>query len=214
MSNKKIFTLFILSVIIFIISISCSKENADPAANATTVDQDKRNITATFDDFYGCLNKLDDGDLSSFLLYSLFNNANQEYNDSYLNTLFNKFKSQYGQIVLNEKLQYATLTGIYTYNPATGMWSRTNSSNTITLKFPSVSTNPAIDSEMVLNSYSDTNTTYNGKVTWLPTAANLTLKRNNNTLFSISLTNIAFDVNTNFTMPINADIAIDRKSVV
>ena len=178
MLSKQLLKITSLFAILFVILISCSKDNGGPAVSQTTVQEDKQNITSTFDGFYSCLNKLDDGDLSSFLLYSMFNNTSQVYNDSYLNTVFNKFKLQHGQLILNDKLQFASLTGIYTYNPVNSIWTKTSSSSVITLKFPSISTNNNVDSELTLNSYSDQNVIYNGKNKWLPTSASLSLKRN------------------------------------
>ncbi len=201
--NKfKLIALIIFSIIIL---NSCSKESAGPAA--TTVAQDKQNISNTIHDFYGCLTTLDDGDLSNFLLYSLFNSTNQHYNDTYLKTLTDKFELQFGQLVLNDRMQFANNTGIYTWSNTTQSWTKVNSSNVITLKFPSRS-NQVIDSELSFNSYSDVLTSYNATNYWLPTGANLTLKRDGNLVFSLNLSNVTFDTSTNFTMPINADISI------
>ncbi|CAN1506831.1 hypothetical protein MCEGE10_00670 [Flavobacteriaceae bacterium] len=197
--------LLALAVFSVIILNSCSKESATPAA--TTVVQDKQNISNTIDDFYGCLNTLNDGDLSNFLLYSLFNSTNQQYNDTYLKTLTDKFELQFGQLVLNDRMQFANNTGIYTWSNTTQLWTKVNSSSVITLKFPS-RLNQVIDSELSFNSYSDVLTSYNSNNYWLPTGANLTLKRNGNLVFSLNLSNVTFDTSTNFTMPINADISI------
>jgi hypothetical protein len=198
----KLITLVIFSLITL---NSCTK--VSEVSPTTTVAQDKQNITNTISDFYGCLNTLDDGDLSNFLLYSLFNSTNQQYNDTYLKTLTDKFELQYGQLVLNDRMQFANNTGIYTWSNITQSWSKVNSSNVITLKFPS-RLNQVIDSELIFNSYNDALTTYNATNYWIPTGANLTLKRNGNLVFSLNLSNVTFDTSTNFTMPTNADISI------
>jgi len=202
---KKIF--FSVLVMVMAIIYSCSSDSSSNSS-ATTVAQDKQNIVNTINGFYSCLNTLDDGDLSNFLLYSLFNNTNQVYNDSWIKTLTDKFELQYGDIVINDKLQFANRAGVYTYNVNTQAWTKVSNSSVITLKFPSRQNQTSIDSELSLNSYSDTSTSYNSSTVWLPTAANLTLKRDNNTVFSLSLSNVTFDVNANFTMPTNADITI------
>jgi hypothetical protein len=62
-------TLIALTTLALVV-ISCSKDSG-AATSTTTVAQDKQNITNTMNDFYTCLNTLDDGDLSNFLLYSL-----------------------------------------------------------------------------------------------------------------------------------------------
>ena len=196
-------TILLIAGVVF---YSCSKDSSSPAT--TTVADDKQNITKTFNDFYGCLNTLDDGDLSNFLLYSLFNNTAQTYNDSYLNALKVQFELQYGKIILNDKLQFANRTGVYTWSQTANSWTKVSNSSVIKLIFPSRTTNPALDSELTLNSYNDSSVTYTTKTYWLPTGASLTLKRNNNTVFTADISNVSFVIGTNFSMPISADITI------
>ncbi len=203
--NKIKLKLSVFAIFLLIILNSCSKEGE--VLPTTTVTQDKQNITNTISDFYGCLNSLDDGDLSKFLLYSLFNSTNQQYNDTYLKSLTDKFELQYGQLILNDRMQFANNTGIYTWINSTRLWTKVNNSNAITLLFPS-RLNQANDSELSFNSYNDFLTSYSATNYWIPTAANLTLKRNGNLVFSLNLSNVTFDTSTNFTMPINADISI------
>jgi hypothetical protein len=206
-SNQIKGAIFGLALIVLTVFYSCSSSNNSDPSN-TTVAEDRQNITNTINSFYDCLNTLDDGDLSSFLLYSLFNSTNQQYNDTWLKNLSDKFELQYGQIVMDNKLQFATRTGVYTWSNTTQSWTKINNSSVITLKFPSRQNQTAIDSELSLNSYSDTSTSYNSNTVWLPTGASLTLKRNDITVFSANLSNITFDINTNFTMPTNADLTI------
>lgn len=198
---------FSIVTILGIILYSCSSDNGS-SSSSTTVAQDKQNIANTIDDFYSCLNALDDGDLSNFLLYSLFNTTDHSYNDSYLKSLSDKFELQYGKLIMNDRFQFANRTGVYTWNINSQSWSKVANSSVITLLFPSVQNNTTIDSELSLNSYSETLTTYTSNSYWLPTAANLTLKRNNNTVFSLALSNVTFQTGTNFSMPLTADIAI------
>lgn len=199
----------IIAFLVITLSVlySCSDSSDNPATQ-TTVAEDKQNITNTFNSFYSCLNTLDDGDLSDFLLYSLFNNTNQEYNDTWIKSLSNKFEAQYGDIILNDRLQFANKTGVYTYNVSTESWTKVANSSLITLRFPSVSTQSTIDSELTLSSYNDTSVTYSSNAVWLPTDVNLTLKRNDVLLFSLNLSNVTFDVNTNFSMPTSATVSI------
>lgn len=202
---------FKLAILAFIISLSLfySCSSSSPADDSsTTVAQDKQNITSTIEGFYGCLNTLDDGDLSDFLLYSLFNNGSSEYNDTYLKSLSDKFELQYGEIILNDKLQFATKTGIYTWNTSTNSWTKVANSTMIRLIFPSIQNNTALDSELTLDTYNDVSTSFEANTYWLPTAANLTLKRSGTTLFSLNLSNVTFQTGTNFSMPISADLTV------
>lgn len=203
---KKI--IFAAVVLLASVIYSCSSDSGTADASPTTVAEDRQNITNTVNNFYSCLNTLDDGDLSDFLLYSLFNTANQTYSDSYLKSLSDKFELQYGDLILNDKLQFANRTGVYTWSQTTTSWTKVANSSIIRLVFPSRNNNPALDSELTLNSYSDTSTSFSSHTYWAPTAANLTLKRNGTTVFSLNLTNVSFQTGTNFSMPINADIEV------
>lgn len=189
--------------------ISCSKDNSTPApTTTTTVAEDKQNITSSIEGFYSCLNTLDDGDLSNFMLYSLFNSTDLKYNGTWIKKLSNKFETQFGKIVINDKLQFAQRTGVYNWDNATLSWIKSTDSSIIKLIFPSKENQSLVDSELSFNSYSDLSVTYKATPTWVPSAANLTLKRSGVLLFSINLSNVTFDINTNFSMPTNADIAI------
>ena len=196
----------ILSLILLSIIYACSSDSDNTPT--TTVAEDKQNINNTFDSFYICLNVLDDGNLSDFLLYSLFNNTNQEYNDTYLKSLSDKFELQYGDLIVNEQFQFANRTGIYTWNSTNNSWSKTANSSEIILKFPSRENQTIIDSELSLNSYNDIQTYFEAYSYFLPTNVSLTLKRNNTTVFSLNLSNVTFQTGTNFSMPLTATITI------
>ena len=120
----------------------------------------------------------------------------------------NNFEAQYGEMVINERLQFANRKGIYTWNSNSQSFVKINNATTITLKFPSRENQTINDAELILNSYSDLNTSFNNNAYWIPTNASLQLKRDNTLIFSLNLSNITFDTNTNFSMPTNADITI------
>ncbi|RXM52789.1 MULTISPECIES: hypothetical protein [unclassified Chryseobacterium] len=185
-----------------------SSDDSITENRTTTVAQDKENIKKTINSFYDKLNVLDDGDLSKYILYTMFNNTAQEYDDSYLNNVIESFETQFGEVLINNKLQFATKLGVYTYNNTTGQWAKTGNSTGIVLKFPSVKNQAAVDGELALTSYSDIQTSYNSETIWLPKTFDLTLKRNDNTIFSMNLSNVTFDNSTNFSMPISANIKI------
>ncbi|WP_336690912.1 MULTISPECIES: hypothetical protein [unclassified Chryseobacterium] len=186
---------------------SCSS-STDDSIHTTTVNEDKANIKKTIDGFYSKLNTMDDGDLSKFILYSMFNNTAQEFDDSYLNNVVEGWENQFGEALINNKLQFANRLGTYTYNNANGTWTKIANSSNVVLKFPSVANSSVIDSELTLSSYTDIQTSYNSEVVWLPKTFNLVLKRSGNTVFSMDLSNVTFDNSTNFSMPISANIQI------
>ncbi|MEO4004082.1 MULTISPECIES: hypothetical protein [unclassified Flavobacterium] len=189
---------------------SCSSDSSSDSSASTpeSVADAKQNITNTFNSFYNCLNTLDDGELSNFILYSLFNSGNQDYNDSWIKNLSNKFEGQYGKMFLNNKLQFANRAGVYVWNSTSQSWTKQAASNIITLRFPSRQNHSGNDAEFSLNAYNDTSVSYTSETYWLPTLVNFTLKRDNNLVFSLNASNITFNVNTNFSMPTNADVVI------
>ncbi|MBP7172502.1 MAG: hypothetical protein KBA33_00340 [Cloacibacterium sp.] len=73
MKLRKLFFSIIASLAIILTANSCSKGTTeDPTESTTTVAQDKQNIKKTISGFYDCMNTLDDGDFSNFILYSFF----------------------------------------------------------------------------------------------------------------------------------------------
>ena len=195
---------FLFAIFIYACSSDTNSNNPSP----TTVAEDKQNIANTFNDFYACLSTLEDGDLSNFILYSLFNSGSQQYNDTWLKSLSNQFELQYGDLVLNNRMEFASNTGVYTWNSASQVWTKVANANVIQLKFPSKSDVATIDSELTLNSYVDTSTSFNNVEYWLPTNLTGSLKRDGVQVFSINMSNITYDTGTNFSMPLSANITI------
>jgi hypothetical protein len=195
---------FLFAIFIY----ACSSDSDSNDSSPTTVAEDKQNITNTFNDFYSCLNTLEDGDLSDFILYSLFNSESEQYNGTWLKTLTNQFELQYGVLVLNNRMEFASNKGVYTWDNASQEWTKVANANVIQLKFPSKSDVAILDSELTLNSYADTPTSFNNVDYWLPTDLIGSLKRDGIQVFSINMSNITYDSGTNFSMPLSANITI------
>lgn len=205
---KKLSLAFIAVFTYIFIVYSCSNRTSDePTDTTTTVAQDKQNIKNTFSGFYDCMNTLDDGDFSNFLLYSFFNNTNHEFNTTYLEKIFDVFENQYGTLILNDRFQFANRTGIYTWNNSTKLWSKQTNSNSIIFKFPAKE-NQTIDTEAAIEGYNDALTRYGNNSLYMPKAFNFIVKRSEKTIFSANLSNVTFDNSTNFSMPLTADITI------
>ncbi|MCX6184587.1 MAG: hypothetical protein NTX74_06000 [Flavobacterium sp.] len=208
--NIKFFKTSCIAFLFGIFIYACSGDSNSNSNNTspTTAAQDRQNITNTFNEFYSCLNTLDDGQLSNFILYSLFNSGNEQYNETWLKNLTNQFELQYGVLVLNNRMEFASNKGVYTWDNVSQEWTKVASANVIQLKFPSKSDVATLDSELTLNSYADTPTSFNNVDYWLPTNVTGSLKRNGTTVFSINLSNITYNTGTNFSMPLSANITI------
>lgn len=205
---KKILTCLAAAFLVVFIVFSCKNSNNTDEDDVVAVSQDKENIKTTITGFYNCLNKLNDGDFSNFILYSLFNSGNSEFNETWTKNLFDKFETQFGGFIVDEKFQFATRSGIYSWNNTSKKWVKDSNSTVITLKFPSKSGITTNDTEITLSNYSDAKAVYGTDTVWLPKLATLSLKRNGNEVFSLNLSNVTFEVGTNFTMPLSADINI------
>jgi len=204
---KKII-LFIGMGVATIFGIQACSTSVEDTTHTTSVAEDKENIKKTINGFYDKLNVIDDGDFSKYVLYTMFNNTAQEYDDSYLNNVVEKWETQFGDALIDNKLQFANKLGTYTYNPVSSTWTKVANANAVVLKFPSVQNQIAVDSELTLTSYTDIQTSYNSETIWLPKTFDITLKRSGNTVFSMKLSNVTFDNSTNFSMPISANVQI------
>lgn len=171
--------LFLLTALIV---FSCS-EDKDSSNQLTSVEDDQQNIENSIDLFYGCMQSMEDGDFSDFLLDTLFDNSG-EFDDAYLNTIFDTFEDQYGDLFFNDRFQFSNRVGIYTWNKSESSWDFTANANKITFNFPSKENTTSNDMEVSVNSYSDTKVSYDAESIWMPTAVNVTMKHNNVELFT------------------------------
>ena len=206
MNMKKISKTLLSSILLMLLIFSC-KNDDDSIDQITTVEEDQQNIRNSISQFYDCLQSMEDGSLSQFILNTLFDSS-QEFDDSYIDTLFEAFENQYGAFLINDRFQFSNRKGVYTWNQSTSLWDVSSGSETIVIEFPSTATTSTNDVEIVFNSYSDTEASFDSDVLWLPTQINVSMLHNNIQLVAITADNITFDTSDNFSMPTNADISI------
>ena len=107
---KKII-LFVGMGVATIFGIQACSTSVEDTSHTTSVAEDKANIKKTINGFYDKLNVIDDGDFSKYVLYTMFNNTAQEYDDSYLNKVVEKWETQFGDALIDNKLQFANKLG-------------------------------------------------------------------------------------------------------
>jgi hypothetical protein len=116
------------------------------------------------------------------------------------------------------RFNFARLAGKYTWNSGSERWDVT-SHNAILLSFPSSESKTANDCEAAFTAYEDKRCDIEGDIIYLPTKANIYLKKDNETLFSTNLSasyseyGIPAKVTVNvYAKPLNVDVAFTQES--
>ena len=192
---KKGKLIYVASAIIFIsvaIIYSGCKKSSDPtaaAAQLTTVSQDKLFLSNSMTDISQCMSTLNSGDLAT-AFYGFTGLSNGTANNKvWMETLRDKLDNlvDFTSIYTPWKLNFSQSYGTYTWNQGSQTWTKTALSNQIVINFPSSPAQSFNDCQMQLTQYSDNLYFINNDSVYLPTNLNCTLKRNQNTLFSLAL---------------------------
>ena len=189
---------------------TCSKKDDE---KEYTAEESKAVVRSTMDNFYNCLQNLNDGGFANFfhdLLFKGTERGHQGKTQSWGNFLGEKFEAQdYWDPQKNAegKFAYQALKGTYTWNKNTELWEKTANNENVTFIFPATkgATN---NGKLVIDQYEDTETTYGNDKVYLPTAAHLYASVDNTKVFEVTVKNVTFDKKTNFTMPLSAHISI------
>ena len=201
---KKILPLLLLLITLF---VSCSDDDNTPGNQATSVEEDQQNIENSVNQFYDCIQSYEAGELSQFILNTLID-ASGDIDEAHIDMLLEQFDNQYGEAIINDRLQFSNRLGNYTWNATTSQWEQSANANKIVLSFPATEVTTTNDMEISFDSYSDTEVSFDAESIWLPSALSMSMKQNNVELASVTVSNITFDVNDNFSMPTNIEISI------
>ena len=184
---------------------SCSSEDSNNDSS-TTVTEDQQNIEASMGLLLNCLDTFEDGAFSTEL-QDFFNIANGEIYSDYADLLLDQLD------VFNiefENFNYSSHVGNYNWNATTQEWDFTNNTNnTMVFMFPHDENSTANNVELAITSYTSQIVTFDGENSEFPTALTGHIKKNNVELFNISLSNVVYEVNSNFSFPSNLDLSIN-----
>lgn len=188
---------------------TCSKKDDE---KEYTAEESKAVVRSTMDNFYNCLQTLNDGGFANFFHELLFKEALRDQDgetQSWGEFLGEKFDKQNFAEGLTEgdRFNYHRMKGTYTWNKNTELWEKTANNENVTFIFPATkgATN---NGKLVIDQYEDTETTYGNDKVYLPTAAHLYATIDNTKVFEVTVKNVSFDKKTNFTMPLSAHISI------
>ena len=190
---------------------TCSKKDDE---KEYTAEESKAVVRSTMDNFYNCLQNLNDGGFANFFHELLFKEAVRDQDgetQSWGNFLGEKFEAQdYWDPQKNTegKFAYQALKGTYTWNKNRELWEKTANNENITFIFPATKQATTNNGKLVIDQYEDTETTYGNDKVYLPTAAHLYASVDNTKVFEVTVKNVTFDKKTNFTMPLSAHISI------
>ena len=190
---------------------TCSKKDDE---KEYTAEESKAVVRSTMDNFYNCLQNLNDGGFANFFHDLLFKETVRDHQgetQSWGNFLGEKFEAQdYWDPQKNTegKFAYQALKGTYTWNKNRELWEKTANNENITFIFPATKEATTNNGRLVIDKYEDTETTYRDDKVYLPTAAHLYATIDNTKVFEVTVKNVTFEKKTNFTMPLSAHISI------
>ena len=189
---------------------TCSKKDDE---KEYTAEESKAVVRSTMDNFYNCLQNLNDGGFANFFHELLFKEAFRDQDgetQSWGEFLGEKFDKQNFAEGLTEgdRFNYHRMKGTYTWNKNTALWEKTANNENVTFIFPATKEATTNNGRLVIDQYEDTETTYGDDKVYLPTAAHLYASVDNTKVFEVTVKNVTFDKKTNFTMPLSAHISI------
>lgn len=215
---KKNNYLLMLFAAVFLTVVSCTESNEPDVANPTTVEEDKENIKANMDSFYSCLETLADGGFSDFFYKAIIKEdvetthsgswGSYTESESWINFTMEQFDRQFGPFNKDNGFNYNGLKGKYSWDIVEKKWERIADASIIELNFPSVYTGTLNNAVLIVDSYEDIEVSYTNEIVKLPTKGHLLVTVDNVKTFEIDIKEVTYDVNTNFSMPLKADIQI------
>jgi hypothetical protein len=176
------------SVGLFLLAASAFTACKSDSPAATTVSEDKTNIQASLDSLSSNLDQLSNG--SFFQAEAEFLNINggvaQDIN--WADSVFNGFGDVVddNNVFTDGRFVFSGIVGKYTWNKTSATWTKTTNSTLVAL-FPSSKTSTTNNCEFGITKYTDQSVTVNGSAIYLPTAANVYLKKDNVQIASLVL---------------------------
>lgn len=176
------------SVGLFLLAASAFTACKSDSPAATTVSEDKTNIQAALDSLSSNLDQLSNG--SFFQAEAEFLNIKggiaQDVNwaDSVSNGLGDVIDNK--NVFADGRFGFSALVGKYTWNGNSAPWTKTTSS-TFVAQFPSSKTSTKNNCELGITKYTDQSVTINGNAIYLPTAADVYLKKDNMQIASLAI---------------------------
>lgn len=185
---KQIFYFLILMAILFSFGCNDNENNNDNdnELTPTTVAQDKENISATFENSLDLITEMRDGNFIQSLFKFLQLNDGEVLSEVWIDKMNSELSNVITQDpIIENRLDYSTLTGTYTWDLNTETWSKTTNSNMV-IRFPSTENSTINDCEFIFSNYRDKSFVVNNETIYLPTEIDALLKKNDFNIMSLS----------------------------
>jgi hypothetical protein len=158
----------------------------DNELTPTTVAQDKENISATFENSLDLITEMRDGNFIQSLFKFLQLNDGEVLSEVWIDKMNSELSNVITQDpIIENRLDYSTLTGTYTWDLNTETWSKTTNSNMV-IRFPSTENSTINDCEFIFSNYRDKSFVVNNETIYLPTEIDALLKKNDFNIMSLS----------------------------
>lgn len=208
---KKIHSVFFTGIMISLLTLAGCGDD-DESNRETSVDDDKANIEATFDEALNCLKMLKDGPAMNVLLGEFLSLSDgQVFNEDWIDDLTVELKDVFDLRLIedNQRFDIGFFAGTYTYNSPLGLWTKTSDQdNRVVFEFPSSPEEAMNNAVMVIENYSDTRVQIESETYYLPNTANINVTVDGTEIFRLTLRDVDYDDNNDFEIPVAVDLEI------
>jgi hypothetical protein len=108
-----------------------------------------------------------------------------------------------------DRFEFNSFVGTYTYNPADTTWSKSTAQTTkIIFKFPSTDTSTSNNVEVSINSYADIQAVLDGETVFLPKSGNATIKIDGALIAELNIANVTYENGLEISIPTNIEASL------
>ena len=215
----------IMALFLAILLVNCNgKDNEETQKEPLTAEEAKQAITGTIDNFYACMQNLNDGGFSNFFYKSFFVVAETrtqtiDYGNGFPYTrteeyrwfelLAEAFDSQFGRLSDGQGFKYQALKGKYIWNREAKTWYKEQNNDNITLLFPADKDASSNNATLVFSDYEDERLTVAmNEIVRLPKKGKMSVTIDKQKIFEVVLSNVRYSQATNFVVIESADMSV------
>jgi len=204
-------------LIISILFMGCEGEDGvdEITDSKNTSEQDKVIVENQIEDFLGCMESMESGELSQLLLdlYDNIENDNTNYHDDVLEAFTNLNIGQFIETMdyPYDLFNFSNHTGTYKYNTALGTWTTENASNAINILFPVFTNSNSNDIEIRLSNVKQELIDIIDEKVYIPTSLVLDVYFNSKRVFGVNIKNVKYEMQDEIPVPTDIDLTIYTK---
>ena len=215
---------------ILLLALSCKKDKLSKTTDTatetgtetsivpvlkTTVEEDKVNISNSFENIVSCMSTMKDGDLMTAFVDFANISEGEALDEDFVEDLFENMDDAIDEIDYSEdedRLPFESFRGTWSYKRSTRTWSHSNYPlNKIIVKFPSDKYQLSNNVTVSLSDYKDKKYDYDMDNVWLPESFEFSLKKNGVELAKLDLNDLELDESNELPIPTNLDVSLFLK---